>query len=49
MFKVNSRKTRTRFEICSKLTIRTPFIVDFEHISHLASVSVVNSEQVNEV
>ena len=43
MFKVNSRNTRTRCEICSKLTIKTPerrhwrlsgvFIVNFEHIS----------------
>ena len=24
MFKVNNRNTRTRFEICSKLTIKTP-------------------------
>ena len=45
MFKVN-RNTRTRCEICSKLTIKTPeqhqwrrsfvFIVNFEHISHFA-------------
>ena len=45
MLKVNNRKTRTRCEICSKLTIKTPerhhwrssgvFIVSFEHISHL--------------
>ena len=45
MFKVNNRNTRRRFEICSKLTIKTPerrhwrrsgaFIVNFEHISHL--------------
>ena len=46
MFKVSNRNTRTRSEICSKLTIKTPeqrhwrrsgvFIVNFEHISHLA-------------
>ena len=24
MFKVNNRNTRTKFEICSKLTIKTP-------------------------
>ena len=24
MFKVNNRNTRTRYEICSKLTIKTP-------------------------
>ena len=55
MFKVNKRNTRTRCEICSKLTIKIPeqrqcrgsgiFIVNFEHISHL--VSIVNFEQVN--
>ena len=41
MLKVNNRNTRTRCEICSKLTIKTPerrhwrrsgvFIVNFEH------------------
>ena len=45
MFKGNNRNTRTRCEICSKLTIKTPerrywrrsgvFIVNFEHVSHL--------------
>ena len=44
MFKVNNRNTRTRCEIFSKLTIKTPeqcqwhrpgFFVNFEHISHL--------------
>ena len=45
MFKVNNERTRPRFKICSKLTIKTPqrrywcrsgvFIVNFEHISHL--------------
>ena len=45
MFKVNNRKTRTRCEICSELTMQTPerhqwcgsgvFVVNFEHISHL--------------
>ena len=48
MFKVNKRNTRTRCEICSKLTIKIPerrqwrrsgiIIVNFEHISHLAQV-----------
>ena len=47
LFKVNNRNTRTRCEICSKLT-NTPerrqwrrsgvFIVNFEHISHLVLV-----------
>ena len=38
IFKVNNRNTRTRCEICSKLTKETPeqrhyvFIVKFEHI-----------------
>ena len=45
MFKFNNGNTRTRYEIFSKLTIKTPerpqwrrsgvFIVNFEHISHL--------------
>ena len=41
-FKVNNRNTRTRCEICSKLTIKVPerrrygvFIVNFEQISLL--------------
>ena len=45
LLKVNKRNTRTRCEICSKLTIKILerrqwrrsgiFIVNFEHISHL--------------
>ena len=45
LLKVNIRNTRTKCEICSNLTIKTPerrhwrrsgiFIVNFEHISHL--------------
>ena len=39
MFKVNSRNTRTRCEICSKLTIKIPDIfINFERISHLVLV-----------
>ena len=48
LLKVNSRDTRTRCEICSKLTIKTPerrqwrrydaFIVNSEHVSHLVLV-----------
>ena len=44
LFKVDNIITRKRYEICSKLTIKTPerrqwrrsgvFIVNFEHISH---------------
>ena len=40
MFKVNNINTRTRCEICSKLTIRTYF-------TPCSSVSIVNFEQVN--
>ena len=46
--KVNNRNTRTRWEICSKLTIKTPerrhwrrsgvFIVNVDHISHVVLV-----------
>ena len=45
IFKVNKRNTRTTYEICSKLTVKTPellhwlhsgvFIINFEHISYL--------------
>ena len=48
---VNNRKTRTRCEICSKLTKKTPekrqwcrsggFIANFEQISHLVLVFVL--------
>ena len=48
MFKINNRNTRTRCEICSKLTIKIPeqhqlrrsslLIVNFEHISRLVLV-----------
>ena len=43
MFKVNNRNTRTCYDICSNLTIKTPerrqwsrsgvFIVNFEHVN----------------
>ena len=45
LFKINNRKTRTRWEICSKLTVKTRvwrlwsrsavFIVNFKHVSNL--------------
>ena len=36
LFKVNNKNTRKRYEICSKLTIKTGvFIVNFEHILHI--------------
>ena len=48
IIKVKNRNTKTRCEICSKLTIKTPerrqwrhfavFIVNFEHISQLILV-----------
>ena len=48
LLKVNNRNTRTRCEICSKLTMKTPErlqwrcsgrrIVNFEHVSHLVLV-----------
>ena len=48
LLKVNNRNTRTRCEICLKLTIKIPqrhhwrrsgiFIVNFEYISHLVLV-----------
>ena len=51
MLKVNKRVTRARYEIGSKVTINTPeqhqlhhscvFIDNFEHISHLALVSLL--------
>ena len=56
LLKVNNRNTRIRCQICSKLTIKTPnnttgewpssgvFIVNFEHISYLALVLIVNFE-----
>ena len=40
MFKVNNRNTRTRCEICSKLTIKT-------YLTSFFSVSIVNFEQIN--
>ena len=49
LFKVNNRNTKTRYEICSKLTIKTPersqvhFVLPFTLCS---SVSIVNFEHV---
>ena len=40
MLKVNNRNTRTRYEICSKLTIKIP------ERNHCSSVSIVNFEYV---
>ena len=48
LLKVNNKNTRTRCEICTKLTIKAPerrqwrrsgvFIINFVHISHLVLV-----------
>ena len=48
LFKVNIRNTRTRYDICSKLTIKTPeqrhwsrsvvIIITFEHMLYLVPV-----------
>ena len=53
LFIVNNRNTKTKCQICSKLTIKTPkqrhwwrshvFIVNFEHISHLVLVLLLLS------
>ena len=43
MFQVNNRNTRTMYEICSKLTMKTP---ERRHWRHLG-VFVVNIEEVN--
>ena len=54
LLKVNNRNSRTRFEICSKLAIKTPerrqlccsdiFIVNFKYFTPCSSVSSVNFE-----
>ena len=44
MFKVNNRNTRTRCEICSKLTIKTP---ERRYFTPYSSVLIVNFEQIN--
>ena len=50
LLKAKNRNTRTRCEICSELTIKTPernrrrsgiFIINFEHISHLVLVLIL--------
>ena len=45
LFKVNNRNTRTRCEICSKLTIKIQ--EQREYFTPCSSVSIVNFEQVN--
>ena len=57
LLKVNNRNTRTRFEIYSKLTIKTPerrewrhsgvFIVNFEYIfTSCSSVSIIKFDHI---
>ena len=54
-FKVNNRNTRTRCEICSKLTIKTPerrhvlvaLFLTLNTFTPCSSLSLVNFEQVN--
>ena len=55
MFKVNNKNTRAKCKICSKLTVKTPerchwrcsvvFIVNFEHISNLGPVFLLNNSE----
>ena len=55
LFKVNNRINMKRYEICSKLTIKTPeqgqwsfFVVKlWTYFTHLSSVSIVDVEQIN--
>ena len=57
LFKDNNRNTRKGCEIYSKLTVKTPeqrqwsrsgvFIVNFEKISHLFRVSIIDFIQVS--
>ena len=46
LLKVNNRNTRTRCEICSKMTIKIPerrhIIINFEYISHLVLLLTLN-------
>ena len=44
MFKVNNRNTRTRCEICSNLTIKTP--ERRQYFTTCSSVSIINFEHV---
>ena len=44
MFKANNKNTRTRCEIWSKLTIKTP---ELRYFTPCSSVFIVNFEQVN--
>ena len=49
MFKVNNRNTRTRYEICSKLTIKTPERHHWIYFRTCSNVSIIIFDQVNAV
>ena len=46
LLKVNIRNSRTRYEICSKLTIKTPGTIHWAYFTHCHGVSIVNFEHV---
>ena len=46
IFKVNNRNTRTRFEICSKLTIKTVSTVNFEKVNAGCEVTLLESQTI---
>ena len=41
MFKVNYKNTRTRYEICSKLTIKTPHAIGVVLVSLLSTLNII--------
>ena len=43
VLKVNKRKTRTKYEICSKLTLKTPE----RHYWRRSGVFIVNAERIS--
>ena len=45
LFKVNNRNTKTRCEICSKLTIKTPE----RHHCHHSGIFIVKSEDISHI
>ena len=47
MFKFNNRNTRTRCEICSKLTMKTRERRNALHFTPCSSVTIVNFDQVS--
>ena len=47
LFKVNTRKTRARCEVCSKLTIKLIILLTLNIFTSCFSGSIVNIEQVN--